>query len=176
MSVSGISSTSFFNSGTQGVPDRMQQFKQAFQQLGQDLQSGNFSTAQSDFATLEQYAPQGSPSSSSANSIVQEFKQLSTDLKSGNTSATQQDYSTIQKDFQNMAAQHHRHHHSGGGIAVSQAVDQLGQALQSGNLSAAQQAYSALQQDFQQFGANSALYSSQDLLSQTGSSGVSLSA
>jgi hypothetical protein len=176
MSVSGISSTSFFNSGTPGVQDRMQQFKQEFQQLGQDLQSGNLSAAQTDFATLEQSAPHASGSSSSANSIVQEFKQLATDLKSSNTSAAQQDYSTIKQDFQNLAAQHHRHHHSGGGSAVLQAVDQLGQALQAGNLSAAQQAYSALQQDFQQLGVNSALYSSQDLLSQSSSSGVSLSA
>jgi outer membrane protein assembly factor BamD (BamD/ComL family) len=179
MSVAGISSSSMFDYNTQSVQTQMQKFKQEFQQLGQDLQSGNLSAAKTDFAALEKSAPQGN-SSAGANSIVQEFKQLSTDLQSGNTSAAQQDYSTIQNNFQNMSAQHHRHHHVGGGSSgsssESQTIDQLGQDLQSGNLSAAQQAYAALQQEFQQFGSNSASLASQDLLAQSTSGGVSLTA
>jgi hypothetical protein len=164
MSVSGISSSSLFDYNTQSVQNKMQQFQKEFQQLGQDLQSGNMSAAQSDFATLQQYAPQtSSTSSSQSNSpIAQEFSQLAKDIQSGNTSAAQQDYSTIQQDMQSHAAEGHHHHHSSGGggegqSAVSQLMTQLGQALQSGNLSSAQQAYSTLQQEFQQFTQNSSV-------------------
>ena len=170
MSVAGISSSSLFNYGSQNVQNQMQLFRQEFQQLGQDLQSSNLSAAQSDFATLEKNAPQGSSASApSSGAIFQGFQQLSTDLQSGNVSAAQQDYSNIQKDFQNIAAQHHHHHHvgGGGGGSAAQSMDQLGQALQAGNLSAAQQAYSSLMQEFQQFGANSALLTSQSLLAQS---------
>jgi predicted nuclease of predicted toxin-antitoxin system len=155
MSVSGISSSSLFDYSTQNIQNKMQQFRQEFQQLGQDLQSGNLSAAQADFATLQQFGPQTNSTSSSQsnNPIAQEFNQLSQDLQSGNISAAQQDYATIQQDFQNQAAQghHHHHHHGGGASVISQLLGQLGQALQSGNLSSAQQAYTALQQDFQQF-------------------------
>jgi len=161
MSVSGISSSSFFDYGSQSLQNNLQQFQKEFQQLGQDLQSGNLSAAQSDFATLQQYAPQTSSSSSSqsSNPIAQEFSQLSQDLQSGNLSAAQSDYSTIQQDFQSAATQgHHHHHHGGGGeaSAFSQSLQQLGQALESGDLSSAQQAYTTLQQEFQQFMQNGA--------------------
>jgi len=164
MSASAIFSSSFLNYDNQTIQSnqsRMQQFQQEFQQLGQDLQSGNLSAAQQDFATLQQLGPQGSSASSSAqssNPIAQEFNQLAQDLQSGNLSSAQQDYSNIQQDFQNQAEQvqgHHHHHHGGGGnegSAISQLFNQLGQALQSGSLSAAQQAYNSLLQDFQQFG------------------------
>jgi hypothetical protein len=38
------------------------QFKQGFQQLGQDLQSGNLSQAQSDFSSLQHLPPSGQQS------------------------------------------------------------------------------------------------------------------
>ena len=89
MSVSGISSSSLFDFNTQAAQNKRQQFLQEFQQLGQDLQSGNLSAAQSDFAALEQLKPQTSStaSSSSSSPIAQAFKQLSQDLQSGNVSA-----------------------------------------------------------------------------------------
>ena len=158
MSVSGISSTSFFDSTQQSVQSNRQKFQKEFQQLGQDLQSGNISAAQSDFATLQQMGPQGSSTSSTQSSspIAQEFSQLSQDLKSGNISAAQQDYSTLQQDFQSHTSQaggHHHHHSSSGSDSnsISQLLNQLGQALQTGNLSAAQQAYATMQQTMQQF-------------------------
>lgn len=192
MSVSGVSSNNFFDYNSQGIQSRLQQFQQQFQQLGQDLQSGNLSAAQSDFATLQQYGPQANststtPTSStttqSNNPIAQAFNQLSQDLQSGNLSAAQQDYTQIQQDFQNQASSqnqqtHHHHHHGGGsggsgsGSQIQQLFDQLGQALQSGNLSTAQQAYSTLQQDFQQFSQNNGLTSP----SQSSSSNVSVNA
>jgi len=178
MSVSGISSSSFSSYNLQTIQSRMQQFQQEFQQLGQDLQSGNLSAAQSDFGALQQYAPQVNSSSQSTSPIAQAFNQLSQDLQSGNVSAAQQDYATIQQDFQNQGAQmHHHHHHHGGGSqanAIDQMFQQLGQALQSGNLSAAQQAYGSLQLDVQQFA--EAGVATQGTSSSSGSSSISFSA
>ena len=180
MSISGISSSSFLN--YESVQNSFQKFRQEFQQLGQDLQSGNLSAAQSDFATLQQLDPQSSSTSStqSTNPIVQAFNQLSQDLQSGNISAAQQDYATLQQDFQNQASQahghhHHRHHGGEGGGGISQLFNQLGQALQSGNLSAAQQAYNSLLQDFQQLGQSNTVTQSQPS-TQSSSTGVSVSA
>jgi outer membrane protein assembly factor BamD (BamD/ComL family) len=179
MSVLGIMSSSFLNLGVQSMQNRMQSARKEFQQLGQDLQSGNLAAAQTDFATLQQMQPQSTSSSStqSTSPISQDFSQLATDLKAGNTTAAQQDYAKIQQDFQSQGTQaqaHHHHHHHGGGSdqsqsnAVSQLFSQLGQALQSGNLSTAQQAYATLQQDIQQYAQTSA--------SQSGASTVSINA
>jgi len=176
MSVSGISSSSFFNFGVQ------QEAQKEFQQLGQDLQAGNLSAAQADFVTLQKYAPQSASTSSSQqsnNPIAQAFNQLSQDLQSGNLTAAQQDYSTLQSDLQNQGSQvhhhHHHHHHSGGSEqnSAAQAFSQLGQALQSGNLSAAQQAYATLQQDLPQF-AQSSSSTTQSGSSQSSSNNVSV--
>jgi outer membrane protein assembly factor BamD (BamD/ComL family) len=157
MSVAGISSSNLFNDSRESIQSQMQQ---EFAQLGQDLQSGNLSAAQSDFATLTQMGPQSTSGTSSTtaasnNPIAQAFAQLSQDLKAGNLSAAQQDFATIQQDMQSNAVQAggHRHHHRGGGEnTISSLFSQLGQALQSGDLSTAQQVYSSLQQDFQQMG------------------------
>jgi len=143
MSTTGITSSMF---------SQLQQFQQEFQQLGQDLQSGNVSAAQSDFATLEKALPQTSSTSTSQSSspIAQAFNQLSQDLQAGNLTAAQNDYSTIQQDFQSQASQvHSHHHHHAGGSQQSQASQlfaQLGQDLQSGNLTSAQSDFSSLQQ------------------------------
>jgi outer membrane protein assembly factor BamD (BamD/ComL family) len=158
MSVSGISSTSLYN--TQSTQNNLEQAQQEFQKLGQDLQSGNLSAAQADFATLQQLVPQNSSSSQSNSPIAKAFSQLAQDLQSGNLSAAQQDYATIQQDFQKQATQnqtsategHHHHHHGGGSGSseISQLLDQLGTALQSGNLSSAQSAFATLQQELTQ--------------------------
>ena len=178
MSVSGISSSNLFDFIAQSVQTKAQQFQKEFQQLGQDLQSGNLAAAQSDFATLQQSGPQASSNSSSqsSNPIAQAFNQLSQDLQSGNVTAAQQDFATIQQDFQAQAAHGHHHHGGGGGEAnaVSQEFAQLGQALQSGNLSSAQQAYSTLQQSFQQVIQSSILQSLES--SHSGSGGISVNA
>ena len=159
MSVSGISSSSFFNNAMPSIQNGGAQRAKEFQQLGQDLQSGNLSAAQSDFAALEQSSSQSSSTSSaqSNNPLAQDFTQLGKDLQAGNTSAAQQDFAKIQQDFQSQSTQAHphHHHHGGGGESesseITQSLDQLGQALQSGNISTAQQAYSSLEQEFQQF-------------------------
>ncbi len=182
MSVPGIFSSSVFDHITQSVQsgNKAQQLQKEFQQLGQDLQSGNLSAAQADFATLQQSGPQSNSTtpSQSSNPVERAFNQLSQDLQSGNVSAAQQDFATIQQVFQNQAAQGHPHHHHGGGgsqaNAISQELEQLGQALQSGNLASAQQAYSTLQQQFQQFSENNGQQAQAS--SQSGSNGFSVSA
>jgi outer membrane protein assembly factor BamD (BamD/ComL family) len=165
MSLAGILSSSLFNFNSQSVQDPMKQFRQDFQKLGQDLQTGNLTGAQADFAALQKDGPQSSSSTQSKNPVAQAFQQLSTDLHSGNLTAAQQDYANLQQDFQNQAASHmqrsRHHHHSGGSqdsSQMTQLLSQLGQDLQSGNLTSAQQAYTALQQDLQQYAlANGAL-------------------
>jgi outer membrane protein assembly factor BamD (BamD/ComL family) len=177
MLLSGIASSSLqFN--PQNVQTQVQQVQQEFQQLGQDLQSGNLSAAQSDFASLTSsqqstflQPPSGSP-------IAQSLNQLSQDLQSGNLSGAQADYKAIQQDFQSQSLRGHAHHHHHGEGAsqsnpLSQLFQQLGQSLQSGNLSAAQQAYSTLAQDLPQFGQSGATFAA---TAQPGSNGVSVTA
>ncbi len=162
MSVAGISSSNLFdiNDSRESVQSQM---RQEFAQLGQDLQSGNLSAAQSDFATLTQLGPQSTSISSSSSAagtspMAQAFAQLAKDLQSGNLSAAQQDFAAIQQVQANaVQSGGHHHHHRGGGEGggqngISSLFTQLGQALQSGDLSTAQQVFSTLQQDFQQAG------------------------
>jgi len=161
MSVSGVFTTNVADYTTPSVQNERQQIQQDFEQLGQDLQSGNLSAAQADFATLQKLLPQNSSTSATANDpVAQAFNQLSQDLQSGNLSAAQQAYANIQQDFQaqsgRMEGHGHHHHHQLDGEAgnFSQLLSQLGQALQSGNLSQAQQLFATLQQDFAQWGQN----------------------
>jgi len=165
MSISAIlnSNPSQFQIGAPSNP-----YQQEMQQLGQALQSGNLSVAQSDFAALQAAFSQpaattGSTSTGSAsNPVGQAFNQLGTDLQSGNVAAAQKDFSTVQQDLQNnLSSDHVRHHHhfsSGGGSGDSssqnsllQDLNQIGQSLSSSNLAGAQQAYATLQQQLQQF-------------------------
>jgi hypothetical protein len=178
MSVSGISNIGSVDISAPSVQDTVRKFRQEFQQLGQDLQSGNLSAAQADFATLQQIRnPNASTSSTTGkHPIADGFNQLSQDLQSGNVSAAQQDYTNIQQAYQNLAA--HRHHHHGGGEGgangIGQLLSQLSQALQSGDPSAAQQAYSTLQQDLQLFAQKNGL--SAQTPSPSSSNSVSVSA
>ena len=160
MSISAISNNNFLDYNSQNIQAQMQQFRQEFQQLGQDLQSGNLSAEQTDFAGLQQAEPQSNSSSSTqtSNPLAQAFNQLAQDLKAGNLSAAQQDYATIQQDVQDRAGRVHHHHRHGGGHGeseVTQLLQELGQDLQSGNLSAAQQAYNTVMQDLPQSSQNS---------------------
>lgn len=153
-----------------------QQIKQGFQLLGRDLQSGNLSQAQSDFASLQQLIPGGqqntllAPTSGaqSGNPLATAVSQLAQDLKSGNLTAAQSDFANVQQDLQQANLRlggphghHHRHHGSGDSSQSSSQQDpistlfgQLGQDLQAGNIAAAQQAYASLQQDLQRFAPN----------------------
>jgi outer membrane protein assembly factor BamD (BamD/ComL family) len=180
MSVSGVFTTNVADYTTQSVQNARQQIQQDSEQLGQDLQSGNLSAAQSDFATLEKLLPQNTSTSATENDpVAQAFNQLSADLQSGNLSAAQQAYANIQQDFQSQGARTEGHHHhphqqgDGGTGNFSQLLSQLGQALRSGNLSQAQQVFASLQQDFEQWGqGQEQSQPSQSQSSSTGSSGT----
>ncbi|MBZ5660768.1 MAG: hypothetical protein LAO08_10210 [Acidobacteriia bacterium] len=137
MSVAGIASgiLSVLNSSQpQTGQSRFQQIRSEFQQLGQDLQSGNLNGAQQDFATLSQNLPglsqtgggtgdfssllnsASGTSQTGANPLIKAFQQLGQDLQSGNLQAAQQDYTNIQQTAQQevQGAQPsggHRHHH-----------------------------------------------------------------
>jgi hypothetical protein len=164
MSISAIASSLFQSSITQSVQNKFQQIQSEFQQLGQDLQAGNLSQAQQDFATLTQSLPGGQPQNASGGTLAQAFNALAQDLKAGNLSAAQKDFTTIQQDVRQDSGQiQHHHHHRASDTQdsssasgqqsnpISQALGALGQALQSGSLTSAQQAYATLQKDLQQF-------------------------
>lgn len=177
MSIIGILSSNLFSAGAsssqkaqnnqnlQSTPSNFQQIKTEFQQLGQDLQSGNLAQAQQDYTTLSQNI--SGAAQASANPAAQAFAQLGKDLQSGNLQAAQQDYATAQQGSQQSAQQAHghhgrHHHHAEGaqsasassqqGSAINQAFGTLAQALQSGNLSGAQSAFATLTSDLQQIG------------------------
>jgi type VI protein secretion system component VasK len=185
MSVTGVSNSLFAYDSQE--PSNVQQFREDFQQLGQDLQAGNLSAAQADFATLQQLGPQASPGAFINNNTAtgQEFSQLGQDLQAGNVTAAQQDYSTIVQGFQNRAQQAHEHHHGGGADqdsqdaqigALFQQLGQLAQSVASGNATAAQQAYSTLQQEFQQFAQANGLIASAGPATQPNSNTVAVTA
>jgi len=164
MSVLGIAASSIFQYLNSSSPQsNYQNFQKEFQQLGQDLSSGNLSQAQADFQALQLPAASSANTQNSTSPLTTAMNQLAADLQAGNLSAAQQDYSTVKQDMQQMSALggHRHHHHPHAGSAqdssqnpISQLFSQLGQALQAGNLAAAQSAYTTLQQDFQQLGSS----------------------
>lgn len=89
---------------------------QAFQSLGKDLQSGNLSAAQQDFATIQQSAQQaqasgqphhghhhhhngGDSTSSPVSTLRQDFTSLGSSLQSGNLLSAQRAYASLQSDL-----------------------------------------------------------------------------
>jgi outer membrane protein assembly factor BamD (BamD/ComL family) len=127
MSLIGILSSNLFAAGSthntqssQNDPSKFQQIKTEFQQLGQDLQSGNLQAAQQDYANLQQDvqliasqqagrlhhhphmegSQSGSSSSEQSNPIAQAFRTLAQDLQAGNLSAAQSAFATLQSDLQ----------------------------------------------------------------------------
>lgn len=70
---------------------QVQQVRTAFQALGNDLQSGNLSNAQSDYAAVAKYA-----------SSDQRWQQLGRDLQSGNLAAAQNDYALLRQPSANV--------------------------------------------------------------------------
>ena len=192
MSIIGILSSNLFASGaaqntpnTQNAgnnPSKFQQIKAEFQQLGQDLQSGNLTQAQADYTSLSQNLPGLTQPQTATNPLAKAFQQLGQDLQAGNLQAAQSDYSTVRQDAQQVASQarghHHHHHRVEGGEqsgsnqqqgAIQQAFSQLAQSLQAGSLSGAQSAFATLQNDLQQIGGFLPGFSSGD----SGSSGSS---
>lgn len=170
MSIAGIAASSFFSGAiAQASQGKFQKVRQEFQQLGQDLQSGNLQ-AQSDLAGLTKDLPVFQPSGTSGAQVPgttfsQSLQKLAQDLQAGNLAAAQSDSTNLRQAVQSgRGSGVHSHHHarhghesSASANSISQVLSQLGQTLQSGNLSAAQQSYTTLLQGFQQSGAGIAL-------------------
>lgn len=117
MSVSGILAGGLFSLlGTQSSQNSSAAnqngttVQNEFQQLGQDLQSGNLSAARQDFATAEQGVRQrtsqilhhhhhfsAAASSSSTSGTAQDFAELAQALQSGNLSAAQSAFASLQQ-------------------------------------------------------------------------------
>jgi outer membrane protein assembly factor BamD (BamD/ComL family) len=134
MSIIGILSSNLFSTGgahstqiSQNNPTAFQQVKTEFQQLGQDLQSGNLQRAQQDFTTLQQDVQQISNQQVGEHHGHQHHQ----------TESSQS--SSFSSSFQ----------HSN---PIARAFSALAQDLEAGNLSGAQSAFSALQNDLQQIG------------------------
>jgi soluble cytochrome b562 len=162
MSVSAVSSSNTYP--VQNYQSPFQQIKNDFQQLGKDLQSGNLSQAQADYATLSKDLP--SSQQSSTSQAAKDLNSVGQALQAGNLSQAQQAYANVQQDVQQAAGGHHHHHHHGGGESskssasgnsgtLSQDFTALGNDLKSNNLSAAQQAYTKIQADMQQYSSGS---------------------
>jgi hypothetical protein len=157
MLISAIAAGSSLGQSLQLWQTKAEKIQTEFQQLGQDLQAGNLSQAQSDFSLLSQNVSRASPSN---GNLAQAFSALGTALQSGNLQAAQQAYSAVQQDVLAAGGGHHHHHAGGSSPAASssasspwsQLLGSLGKALQSGNLSAAQTAYTTLSQDLPRLG------------------------
>jgi outer membrane protein assembly factor BamD (BamD/ComL family) len=122
-----------------------EQALQDYTQLASDLQSGNLTGAQSDYANLQQLvqAYQGPAKSDSA--IQSDFATLGQDLQSGNLTQAQSEFSQLQSDITSAAQPQTQYPVR----QVRQDYGQLASALQSGNLTDAQSAFAALEQALQ---------------------------
>jgi len=112
LSQTGSTSTSTTSASSASASGSSSPIAQAFNQLAQDLQSGNLSAAQNDYSTIQQdfqsMASQGHhhhhKSSGSQDSqesqAAQLFAQLGQDLQSGNLSNAQSDFSSLQQLLQ----------------------------------------------------------------------------
>src|SRR5208337_4175079 len=108
-SASSSSQTSF----QEGVQD--------FESLANALQSGDLSSAQSAFSSLEQNLPgisqvlQSNSSSSSSSTqtspVAQALQSLQSALQSGDLSGAQQAFTSLEKALQSTGSTHRGHHH-----------------------------------------------------------------
>jgi outer membrane protein assembly factor BamD (BamD/ComL family) len=150
MSIAGIAS-GIFSQLSSLHSTQQTKLRSEFQQLAQDIQSGNLSQAHADYTTLQPNLPAGFVTGSGPTAKA--FSALGQDLQSGNLPAAQQDFSNVQQDVQQAAqVRHHLHQHASSSDStqqnsIAQLFSALGQDLQTGNLSGAQTAYASLQQD-----------------------------
>jgi outer membrane protein assembly factor BamD (BamD/ComL family) len=102
----------------------------AFQQLGQDLQSGNLQAAQQDYTNVQQTAQQEAQTAQTSGGHRHHHHRVESSQDSSSSPSTSSQQST----------------------PIAQAFSQLAQDLQGGNLQGAQQAFATLQNDLQQIG------------------------
>jgi len=165
MSIAGILASSALSLLTPSAQNPAKTLKQDFQQLGQDLKSGNLSAAQSDFTALQQNVtasasavPSPQTAASPSTAISQDFAKLSTDMQSGNLTGAQADYNSILQAFQTQAAQSQaatgHHHHAASNEASDSSANSTSTSPTSATSSSttsnpAAQAFTALGQALQ---------------------------
>ncbi len=149
MTISHISTTNPLPPSVPRTPTNPQQFQQAFQQLGSDLQTGNLSAANQDFSALQQ---QNNASLTQTGPIAQTFQRLGQDLKSSNLPAADHDYANLKQDFQTDPTHNDHQFPVRGGVGAGQGFQQSGQAPALGDVASAQAAYNSLLQGVQQLG------------------------
>lgn len=130
--------------------------------LKSDLQSGNLSQAQTDFATLLDDAPglknelASGTAAASSSSQASALGSLSSALQAGDVTGASTALTSLQQTLGAMHHHHHRHDHddavagatgSANASMLQTDVQSLAGALQTGNLSAAQTAFAQLQKD-----------------------------
>jgi hypothetical protein len=157
MSISSISHNSIPSGFSAGSPSASQsstlnQLRQQFQQLGQDLQAGNLPAAQTDFTTLQQTSTNAPATAPANNPIAQALSQLKTQLQSGipnGTPAKPAPGTPITQPPQTPGAHGHHHHQGPEGPedptspGSNSGFNQLGET---NILSTAQQAYNSIVQ------------------------------
>ncbi len=177
MSIASVASSpiSGFSVSSPANTNKLSQLREQFQQLGQDLQSGNLTAAQGDFAGLQQASLAGGSSTAPANDpVTQALNQLQTDLQTGDlvgAAPKPVGGAPIAVQFPRTPSVHARTPHPVGpedptspGSGTS--LEQLGQALQSNNLSAAQQAYNSVLQGLP-LSLSNGMLSTPDVMSQS---------
>jgi len=130
--LTGTSQASSAATGKVGSATSGNPLSQAFNQLGQDLQSGNLQAARRDLTTIQNAAQQNVQASAQPNS-----RQAAGHHRPHHHHVEKTEESSSSTPQAG---------------AIGQAFSQLAQTLQSGNLQGAQQAFSALQNDLQQIG------------------------
>jgi hypothetical protein len=173
MSVAGIASAGL--SQLSSLQRNYAQVRSEFKQLGQNLQAGSLSQAQTDFVTLSQSAAASQFSGNGA--VAKTLNSLGQALQSGNLSAAQQAFASLPSHIVGPSAISHSAHAESASApqgSFSQALSQMGQALQTGNLTMAQRAFSAMQQSWQQMGSTGSTAGTNALMAPSVSSGVNL--
>jgi len=126
MNVSGVNSaTAPYQTSVQSS---FKQRAQDFKALQTALQSGDMTSAQQAFASLQKDMPKSSQAAGTTSNPAGQPGQIGTDyqslqsaLQSGDLSGAQSAFATLKQDMQGTGAAHgaHHHHHSKGGDATS---------------------------------------------------------
>lgn len=76
MSISGISGQNYFSNAIYNQQNNRQQMQTDFAQLGQDLQSGNLTQAQSDYTNIQSLQQSMQANSNSSSQSLQSIQSL----------------------------------------------------------------------------------------------------
>ncbi len=107
MSITGVSQSA----GQTAFNTTFQQRNDAMNSLDQALGSGDLTSAQSAFSTLQSLAPQGGKAPGGSDSpLAKDMAAVSSALQSGDMATAQSAFATLKQDL----AAHKGHHHHGG--------------------------------------------------------------